>query len=154
LTLTDCPACDSEDIAINEQGSLECLQCGHKWEISSTICPRCGSRNPGDAETCVRCGEALDVVDRLLSKHPSNSEPYFLREARSRAPDLKQREESASQQRLETLKEIDRRRLEALREAQYLQRQKERQTLTTTFWILAAMVLIIVVATLVITLRG
>jgi hypothetical protein len=154
LTPIDCPACASEEITVTEQGSLECLHCGHKWEISGRICPRCGHNNSADVETCVKCGEALDVVDRLLIKHPSHGEPSFLREARNRAPDLKQKEEIASQQRLEILKEIDRRRLEALREAQRLQRQKERQTLTTTFWILAVMVLIIVVATLVIILRG
>jgi hypothetical protein len=154
LTLTDCPACASKDITVTEQGLLECLQCGHTWEISSRICPRCDSNNPADAEVCVRCGEALDVVDRLLIKHPAGGEPSFLREARTRAPDLKQREESASQQRLENLKEIDRRRLEALREAQQSQRQKERKTLATTFWLVAVIVLIIIVATLVIILRG
>ena len=151
---TDCPACASEDITITEQGSLECLNCGHKWEIGSRICQRCGSSNPADAETCHKCGQAFDVVDRLLFKHPAGGEPSFLREARNRAPDLKQREAFASQQRLETLKELDRRRIETLREEQQLQRQKERQTLTMTFWIVGALILILAVATLVIVLRG
>ena len=151
---TSCPACASEEITITEQGSLECLHCGHKWEIGRRICQRCGGINPAEAETCYKCGESLDVVDRLLFKHPAGGEPSFLRVARNRAPDLKQQEASASQQRLETLKELDRRRIEALREAQQLQRQKERQTLNMTFWIIGAMILILIVAAVVIVLRG
>lgn len=151
---TICPDCASESINIIDHGLFECMDCGHQWDTSSRICPNCGHINAPDSENCTECGESLDVVKRLLSRHPTGSEPGWLEQARSRAADLKQMEEISSQQRLETFKEIDRKRDEVLREMQRQQRQKEQRTLTATLWLLGAMLVIIVVATLVIILRG
>jgi len=62
--------------------------------------------------------------------HSGNSQPFKLKQVRSQASALKEREEFASQHRMKTLQEIDRRREQNLAEAQEAQKAHQRRVST------------------------
>jgi hypothetical protein len=154
LTTKACPECGSEDMILTKQGNHHCQNCGLDWSESAALCPRCGHANETNAESCEICGESLSVVDRILRRQVISGKPQWLQDARERAPGIKEHEEVSSRQRLEMLMDVDRKREEELRIAKQIQSQQERRTLSGTLIFTAAILVIIVIATLAITLRG
>ncbi len=94
------------------------------------------------------------MVDRVLSRQADSRRARWLEEARQQARGIKASEEASSQQRFGKLVEADRARKEALRKAQEEQEERERRTISATLAIAALILVAIVIATLVITIRG
>lgn len=149
-----CPQCASQDWIVAENGILTCKNCGVELTDSWQVCPRCAMQNEPGAEQCASCGENLSVVDRVLSRHAISRNPRWLDDAREQAAAIKQIEEASSKDRLENMIETDRRREEAILIAKARQDELERRTLSVTMIGTAVILVIIVIATLVITLRG
>ena len=154
MILRACPECTSEHLIVSEHGTLVCHDCGALLTETVQVCPRCSHVNDPDANVCTNCAEPLSVVDRVLSRQAIAGKPRWLQEAREQARGIKDTEEASSQQRFEKLVEADRQREEALRISQEQQIQQERRTLSITIASAALFLVIIVIATLVITLRG
>jgi hypothetical protein len=74
------------------------------------------------SEICAKCGEPLTVVSKIMSRQGVGVKPYRLDIVREQASSIKEQEAVASQRRMATFEDIDRRRAEALAEAQEAQR--------------------------------
>jgi predicted ATP-dependent serine protease len=118
------------------------------------VCSLCGHENDPAVDRCSNCDEVLDVVNNVLSRHAITKNPRWLQEARESAGTIKAAEEASSQHRLEEMKEADRKRQEAILLEKARQDELERRTLSVTMIGTAVILVIIVIATLVITLRG
>lgn len=149
-----CPQCASQDWIVDENGVFSCKNCGVELTDVVQVCPRCAEENDPGADQCMSCGESLSVVDRVLSRHAVSRNPRWLEEARQQASAIKKIEEASSKERLEEMIEADRRREEAILVEKARQDELERRTLSVTMIGTAVILVIIVIATLVITLRG
>jgi hypothetical protein len=149
-----CPKCASQDWIIAESGVLTCKNCGEELSGVVQLCPRCAKENDPGVDQCTSCGETLSIIDRVLSRHVSPGKPRWLEEAREQAGAIKELEEASSKVRLEEMIETDRKREEAVRIEKARQDELERRTLSVTMIGTAVILVIIVIATMVITLRG
>jgi hypothetical protein len=141
-------------LVATEDGTLICEDCGAQWAEVTSVCPICGAENDAFTERCASCSETLNVVDRALSRQANMARPRFLQEARKQAAGIRAREEASSQRRFAKLVEADRERKEAIRRAQEEQELQEQQTLSATLTITAVFLAIIVIATLILAIRG
>ena len=172
LTGIQCANCGANELLQGQQGQLICAYCGSAFGEVTRICPHCGHLNEAGvrhcaqcgqpivrdcpacgwdnwilAEHCVRCGRNLDVIERIARRWQETTQQR-LEERRSGIAALKDREERASQERLDEFLEIERQRQEGLALAQQVQRQRERQlvlVLSVAFFVL---VLVVIVALL------
>lgn len=76
-------------------------------------CPACGKPHAVGAQTCSHCGEPLTNVARVLTGARAPDQPRWLAQTRQRATDLRRSAADASDQRMEALRETDRRRIAA-----------------------------------------
>jgi len=109
--------------------------------VTIGTCPACGEPYATGAETCPRCGEPLTSVARILTSPTAPRQPRWLAQNRQRATELRREEGLASERRMETFLETDRRRLEAERAAAQQTQARERRAI-----FLAAVVFILVAA--------
>lgn len=149
-----CPQCTSQDWIVKEGGVQSCKSCGLEISGDMQVCSFCGHENEPTLDRCSDCGEVLDVVDNVLSRHAITRSPRWLQEARESAGTIKAIEEASSQHRLEEMKEADRKRQQEILMEKARQDELERRTLSVTMIGTAVILVIIVIATLVITLRG
>ncbi len=97
--------------------------------MTVVICPVCHSENPDDAHRCTYCGEPLTMFGQVISRHDGASSPMRLFQARVQAPGLKEQGQRGSAERMGSLEAIDRKRMEAQREASERQAAKDRRIL-------------------------
>lgn len=117
MTILTCPACGASGISVDVHGSLECLYCGVRLAGDPFVCPACDQVNLPKAEVCAQCGEPLTLAAQVMSRRGGQGSPLFLTRARAQAVDLKSTGERASQVRMDSLRQVDRVREEALRRA-------------------------------------
>jgi hypothetical protein len=114
-------------------------------------CPACGRAHAAGAETCTYCGEPLTSVARVLTSPAAPRQPRWLEQNRQRATELRRNEDAASEERLGSLLETDRRRLEAERAVAVRTEARERRTMLLAglmFALIAALALGAVIALL------
>ncbi len=104
-------------------------------------CPACGEAYAAGAQTCARCGEPLTSVARILSAPAAPRQPRWLAQNRQRASELRKTETQASNQRMETFLETDRRRQEAEKTVALQTQSRERRAV-----LLAAVVFVLIAA--------
>jgi hypothetical protein len=112
-------------------------------------CPACGRPYAIGAETCSDCGEPLTSVARVLTAPAAPRQPRWLQQNRQRASELRKSEDRASEERLGTLVETDRRRLEAERAVAVRTERRERRAALMAglvFALIAALVVGVVLA--------
>jgi len=142
-----CPACTAPGLLPLAEGTFRCEFCGTLLQGQPVTCPACGWENPQGAEDCRNCGEALSMVARVLTRQGALGPPFWLGRVRDRADELKRREAWASEQRMEHLREIDRRRIQD--EARALARQRAADRHIVLALGVAVAVLAVIVATVV-----
>lgn len=113
-------------------------------------CPQCGVGNQDTARICPNCGYDNKYVDRILSRHVPAHKTEWLREGRSRAPEMRALEEVSSSQRMQQLMEQDRIRIQAEKELQQQSRQKELRILKFAFIFILLIMLAIVIGIVII----
>jgi hypothetical protein len=107
----------------NQAGARHCAACGAQILRD---CPACGADNWVLADHCAQCGRDLALIERMAHRWQKTTQQR-LYERQSAMLALKEREEKASQERMATLVEAERKRQEALAQARELQRQRDRQ---------------------------
>jgi hypothetical protein len=103
------------------------------------------------AQTCTYCGEPLTSVARVLTAPSAPRQPRWLQQNRQRASELRKSEDQASEERMGSLIETDRRRLEAERVLAARTQARERRALLLTglvFALIAALAAGVVLAQL------
>jgi predicted RNA-binding Zn-ribbon protein involved in translation (DUF1610 family) len=150
MLLPSCPTCSSTLISTSGQDLLECPNCHAAW----LVCDACQQINSADRETCSSCGEPLAMLDRVLDRLKSDSQPRWLREARSRAEMIKEAEANASEQRLEELRRIDEERIRAQEAQERQTKAQERRMLSAALLTAAVIILGAIVVVVAIALQG
>lgn len=105
-----CPACTAPGLEVSPDGMLTCSYCGTIIPGDPNVCPACGHVNDGGVETCRSCGEPLSLVAQVMLRQESGAQPYRLKQLRSQATAIKEREFRESEKRMEVLQAIDQRR--------------------------------------------
>lgn len=146
----NCPVCNAPDVKIVKE-NFECAYCGTILPHNMLICPSCRNPNPLDSDNCTACGEPLTLVSQVMIRHTDrDAGPYRLRQAREQAARIKESEERASELRFRELEEVDRRRIQAVRNAE-LERKKEQVTLLKIFIVI---IIIFLLAILILSIRS
>ena len=109
-----CLACTAPNLTLVRKGLLLCLYCGSSFSGLPLVCPSCGWINIDNLDRCPDCGEPLNVIAQVISRQDTAGGPIWLQRVQSQANELKQTEERASQDRLQKLQMIDRKREEAV----------------------------------------
>jgi predicted RNA-binding Zn-ribbon protein involved in translation (DUF1610 family) len=133
-----CPACSAIDLRIHTQGSFECPYCGTIFSGKPTLCPSCGNENSFSSQKCTQCGEPLTMFARVVTRHGSRTNPLRLQQMRGQAARLKESEAIASQRRMDVFLEVDRRREQALHEAQEASKAHDRKIIKLLFVLTAS----------------
>ena len=117
-----CPKCGY----YHDEGVRHCIRCGARIVRD---CPVCGADNWALSEFCDQCGRNLDVVERMAQRWQKTTQDR-LAERRASVAALKEGEERASQQRMATMMEAERQRLEVVARAEAEQRERDRRVYT------------------------
>ena len=141
LNQLPCVHCSGAGLELAPEGKVVCKFCGTQnsvpgvicpqcWCVNTTgtnicdnchaalfrACPNCQTKNWRGATECVQCGEPLDTLDGMVDRLRTDT-PDRLRRQQQDAVALKAAEEEAANRRLEQLRDVDRRREQALAEA-------------------------------------
>jgi len=143
-----CPACGSNAITPNPDGTVSCAGCGGTFEVMERTCPDCGTSNPPNAPSCRSCGRALDLVGFMLQSRLIPPKDR-LAQARQQAAALKDAAEAASQERMRTWWDQEEQRLQKTARAQAQQQRKEQTLLIGVGVVIAIAVIGIIVYVLV-----
>jgi hypothetical protein len=143
-----CPACGSNALTPNPDGTVSCAGCGGTFEVTERTCPDCGTSNPPNAQSCRSCGRALDLVGFMLQSRLTTSKDR-LAQARQQAAALKDAAEATSQERMRTLWDQEEQRLREVARAQAQQQRKDQTLLIGAIVVIAIAVISIVVYALV-----
>ncbi len=144
----NCPVCSAPNVQIKNE-FFECAYCGSIQPHNMLICPSCHEPNSPESEECIACGEPLTLVSQVMMRHSDlDSGPYRLRQAREQAARIKESEEHSSQQRIRDLQEVDRKRIQAVREAEMARRKEQSQLLKITFAVIATFILVVLILTI------
>ena len=139
----NCPNCFTPGLEVTDDGTIDCPNCGILQAGRHKVCPACGHENSIHAENCIVCEEPLTIVSQVMRMHSNHSQPFRLKQVRSQASAIKEREERASQSRMEAFQEIDRRREQALAKAQEAQKAYQRRVSTVMFIIAGLFVIFV-----------
>lgn len=139
----NCPQCSTPGLEVADDGTIDCPNCGILQASRHKVCPACGHENIFNAENCIVCGEPLTIVSQIMIMQSDHNQPFRLKQVRSQASAIKEREERASQNRMEAFQEIDRRREQVLAEAQEAQKVYQRRVSTVMFIIAGLFVVFI-----------
>ncbi|MGD2251589.1 MAG: hypothetical protein PVF70_01595 [Anaerolineales bacterium] len=145
-----CPICSEALAETTAEGVFECQQCGAQL----ALCPICNQPNALESDRCLSCKEPLTTIGQVLSRHTADRKALFLEQARYRANAIKQSEAAASERRLTRLYDIDSQRERTQAKASQEAKAREKSMLSTTLAVAAVFILAIVIATLIIALRG
>jgi len=143
-----CLACTAPGLELVKKGVLKCQYCGSSFRGLPLLCPSCGWINMMDAERCPDCGEPMNVVAQVISRQDTSGGPFWLKRARSKAEEIKTSEELASQDRLQKLQQIDRKRENSIAKGKVRRSQQDRFFLI----LIASGVLIIIIIIAILTL--
>lgn len=139
----NCPNCSTPGLEVTDDGTINCPNCGILQAGQLKVCPACGHENILNAEYCIACEEPLTILSQIMIMQSDRSQPFRLKQVRSQASAIKEREERNSQRRMERFQEIDRRREQALAEAQEVQKMHQRRVSTVMFIIAGLFVIFI-----------
>lgn len=144
-----CPSCSASLLLPATGEELICSGCSTEL----LLCRSCRKPNLAEADSCANCGEPLSVFSQVLDRQLPGSRARFLEQARSLAPELKDREAQASAGRMAQLMDIDRQRIEAAQLAVREQQLKEQRLLkiglaTAALFILAILAAFLLIAVL------
>jgi len=141
----NCPVCSAPNVQITNE-FFECAYCGSIQPHNLLFCPSCREPNPPESEECIACGEPLTLVSQVMMRHSNlDSGPYRLRQAREQAARIKESEERSSQQRIRDLEAVDRKRIQAAREAEMARRKEQSQLLKIAFVVIASLILFVLI---------
>jgi len=149
----DCPNCSTPGLEVTDDGTIDCPNCGILQVGGLKVCPACGHENILNAENCIVCEEPLTILSQIMTMQSDHSQPFRLKQARSQASAIKDREERGSQRRMQAFQEVDRRREQALAEAQEAQKVHQRRVSTVLFIIAGLFVIFIALYTTISLLR-
>ncbi len=139
-----CPKCE----AVNPADSSFCKDCGERLKRP---CPACGTENWAGADYCARCGHNLNQVE-AMARRQAQGFKGTLQEQRTAANALKEQEERDSQKRMAGLWEAEHKRQEVLIK-QHAEQQRQQTRLLIVTLSLAAVFVVVLVATLILTNR-
>lgn len=125
-----CPYCEASFYRLRDEQWLVCQECGHEFDLQRDLCPACGRLNRADTKRCASCGSPLrqDVVERVIRERGRDRQDWV--EARlSVDASQVERDQQASQQRMEAYWAEERALRAAQTEARARQRARERNTL-------------------------
>lgn len=108
------------------------------------VCPVCGQDNLEEAHRCASCGEPLTMFGQVMSRHDGAGTPMRLNQSRVQAPALQEQGLKGSEARMGSLEAVDRRRVEAQREAAARQAQKDRGILLVSVGAFALLLIVLV----------
>lgn len=141
----ECPTCSSKDLKLVDNREWECQSCGAILVEEPLYCPICGHGTTSGIEICTNCGEPLSIISQIMTRHTGNSEPYRLKQIRSQAQALKERDIEPSRRRMEKFQQIDRRREQAIAEAREAQAIYHRR-ISKVLLAIASMFILFVIA--------
>lgn len=134
-----CEACNSQFLL---QGHLcpkcqtyhrkETGFCGRCGTTLSRVCGRCHTANWAGDEYCHKCGQAMDILDVVTQRYKEATQENHDHRRREIAR-LKQQEEESSRKRMADLMEIERLRIEELKQLLVRERARQRTMITATF---------------------
>jgi zinc-ribbon domain len=110
--------------------------------VATVVCPVCGHENLEEAHRCTNCGEPLTMFGQVMSRHDGGGASMRLNQSRVQASSLQEQGLKGSEARMGSLEAVDRRRLDAQREASDSQVKKDRLILTISA---GAFVLLVIV---------
>ena len=125
-----CPYCEASSYRLRDERWLVCQECGHEFDVRRDLCPACERLNRADTKRCASCGSPLrqDVVDRVIRERGRDRQAWI--EARlSVDASQVERDQRASQQRMEAYWGEERALRAAQAEARARQQARERNTL-------------------------
>ena len=141
---TRCPACTAPGLEVSPDGALACSYCGTIIPGDSNVCPACRYVNADGVETCRSCGEPLSLVAQVIIRQDSSEQPYRLKQVRSQATALKERESRESEKRMEVFQAIDQRRHAAEAKAKKAQEAYQRRDSTIVLFIIPIFIVFII----------
>lgn len=144
MPASECPTCSSEDLKLIGDRKWECQSCGAIVVEEPIYCPTCGHGNTSGVEICTNCEEPLTIISQIMTRHTGNSEPHRLKQIRSQASALKERDIEPSRRRMEKFQEIDRRREQAVAEAREAQKIYHRRISIVLLAIASVFVLFVI----------
>ncbi len=149
-----CPYCQASSYRLRDERWLVCQECGHEFDVQRDVCLVCGHLNRVEGRRCDRCGASLrrDVVDRVIRERGRDRQAWV--EARlSVGASQVERDQQASQQRMEAYWAEERALRAAQAEARARQRTRERNALIV-FGVLAALLILALVLLALLTSSG
>lgn len=126
MQIAQCPSCGETALEITMPHGGDCSRCGAQFRDGQRICPACSTPNPLELETCQNCGEPLTILGTVLARQNPGATPQRLEQLRGQAESIKARGNQEAEIRMTQFREIDRRRIDAERSAQILQKEKDR----------------------------
>jgi hypothetical protein len=136
--LTVCPRCRH----VNAEGSPGCAQCSADLSVP---CPGCGRVNWTGTDQCIDCGRELDNLGHAF--RPIGQSVRIRREEMiHRVSGLRENENRESEQRLEILRDADRRRAQRELERAAEAKLREQRIIRNAGAAAAAFIIIIILA--------
>lgn len=132
-----CPICST----YHEDDDFVCVRCGTQL---SRVCQQCRHVNWSGHETCVDCGESLDIFLQFVSQKGRTTADR-LQEHMDDAGQIKQKEETASVDRMSEMIAIEERRQREIRKRVAKRKQEERRVVIIVGAAIAFFILILVV---------
>jgi hypothetical protein len=172
-----CMNCGASDFRSKSETEWECLYCGTDYTLAEGLCPFCGFVNSTHADFCGQCGKDLEwacpicgVENRVTATHchscgreriaaermvySRTMQRQKVRESQLTADmEAVEADRRASEARMQRLLAQEEARQAAIREAQALQREKERRAWYFIAAALIFLVLLLVGAAIVLSLR-
>lgn len=167
--LIHCPSCRNNITVLASDSEIQCETCGedislagHMCPICSTyheddefVCVRCGTQlsricqycrqvNWSGHETCINCGESLDILSQFVSQKERTTADR-LQDQMDDVGQLKQKEASASVDRMSEMIAIEERRQREIRRRVLKRRKEERRVVFIVIAGIALFILILVV---------
>lgn len=142
-----CPSCSAQGLKPIGDGKFKCQYCDAIVVKQSVNCPTCGLINSTGDENCFNCGEPLTIIGQIMSRHTGDDQPLRLKQMRSQASALKERDAEPSRRRMEKFQETDRRREQSVYEAMEAQKVSNRRISTVLLAVAGLFILFVIVFT-------
>ena len=125
-----CPYCEASSYRLRDERWLVCQECGHEFDLRRDLCPACGRLNRADTKRCASCSSPLrqDVIERVIRERGRDRQAWVETRLSVDASQV-ERDQRASQQRMEAYWAEERALRAAQAEARARQRARERNTL-------------------------
>jgi hypothetical protein len=148
-----CPYCGALSYRRQDQRWLICQECGHEFDIQRDLCLACGYLNREDVSLCSNCQADLkkDAVARIIEARAKNRKQWR-EEYHSVQMEQAKRDAESSEQAMEAFWTEEQARREAFARARVEAEKRERRTLTVVGIVGAVAIVLLIVASLIITL--